>query len=95
MGFDLAFKFSIMSHHKVAQMADLTHSQHSIRAVDFIFQSPAFTAPMFSTYSSIPKPSASRILNILREKEVLYTVQEGKGRRPGIYAFRELIDIVE
>lgn len=73
----------------------LTHSQHSIRAVDFIFQSPIFTAPLFTNHSDIPKPTAARILALLREKEVLLTLREGKGRRAGIYAFRELLNIAE
>ncbi len=72
-----------------------THSQHSIRAVDFLFQSPIFTAPLFTNHSGIPKPSAARILGLLREKGLLATLREGKGRRSGIYAFRELLNIAE
>ncbi len=77
------------------QVTDLTHSQHSIRAVDFIFQTPIFTAPTFTHYSDIPKPTANRILTLLRDEEILSTIQSGKGRRPGIYAFRDLLNIAE
>lgn len=77
------------------QIVEITHSQHSIRAVDFIFQSPIFSAPLFSNHSTIPKPTANRILTLLRDKELLFTIQEGRGRRPGIYAFRELLNISE
>jgi Fic family protein len=77
------------------EVADLTHSQHSIRAVDFIFQTPIFTAPLFTNHSKIPKPTAARILNLFREKGLLMAVREGKGRRAGIYAFRELLNIAE
>lgn len=77
------------------QVADLTHSQHSIRAVDFIFQAPIFTAPTFTNHSQIPKPTAARILNLLREKGILNPLREGRGRRAGIYAFRELLNIAE
>ena len=77
------------------KMIDLTHSQHSIRAVDFIFQTPIFTAPTFTHYSEIPKPTANRILTLLRDEGLLRTIQEGRGRRPGIYAFRELLNIAE
>lgn len=76
-------------------MADLTHSQHSIRAVDFIFQYPIFTATQFTNYASIPKPTAARILNILRKKDLLVQLRVGKGRKPGVFAFIELIDIAE
>ncbi len=77
------------------QVADLVHSQHSIRAVDFLFQMPIFSAPTFANHSEIPKPTANRILTLLRENGPLVTLREGKGRRSGIYAFMELIDIAE
>ena len=77
------------------EVVDLTHSQHSIRAVDFIFQTPIFTAPLFTNHSAIPKPTAARILSLLREKGLLVALREGKGRRAGIYAFRELLNIAE
>ena len=77
------------------QVADLTHSQHAIRAVDFLFQSPIFGAPAFINHADIPKPTASRILGLLREAGILLTLEEGRGRRAGIYAFRELLNVAE
>jgi Fic family protein len=77
------------------QVVDTTHSQHAIRAVDFLFQQPVFSAPVFTEHSVIPKPTAARILTILREMDLLHTLREGKGRRPGIYAFRELLNVAE
>jgi hypothetical protein len=77
------------------EVADLTHSQHSIRALDFLFETPIFTAPAFTNHSQIPKPTAARILGLLREKDLLITVREGKGRRAGVYAFRDLLNIAE
>lgn len=77
------------------QVTDLTHSQHAIRAVDFLFQAPIFAAPTFTQHSEIPKPTASRILALLRDRGILLTLEEGRGRRPGIYAFRELLNVAE
>lgn len=77
------------------EVADLTHSQHAIRAVDFLFQQPIFATPDFIKGSGIPKPTASRIRGLLCESGLLSTLREGKGQRPGIYAFRELINIAE
>lgn len=77
------------------QVTDLTHSQHAIRAVDFLFQSPIFSAPMFINHADIPKPTANRILSLLREAGILVTLEEGRGRRAGIYAFRELLNVAE
>ncbi len=77
------------------RVADLTHSQHSIRALDFIFQFPIFRAPVFTSFSQIPKPTAARILGLLRDDGLLATIREGTGRRAGIFAFRELLNIAE
>ena len=63
------------------RVVDLTHSQHAIRAVDFLFQSPIFKAPDFTEKSEIPKPTAARILAMLREDGLLHALREGKGRR--------------
>ena len=81
--------------HLKNQIADLVHSQHSIRAVDFLFQMPIFSAPTFANHSEIPKLTANRILTLLRENGPLVTLREGKGRRSGIYAFMELLNIAE
>ena len=77
------------------QVTDVTHSQHSIRAVDFIFQNPIFSAPFFVRNATIPKPTANRILGLLREQGILLTLRPGRGRRPGFFAFRDLLNIAE
>ncbi|XEI33674.1 Fic family protein [Aeromonas veronii] len=77
------------------QVTDLTHSQHAIRAVDFLFQSPIFSAPTFINHADIPRPTANRILTLLRDAGILITLEEGRGRRAGIYAFRELLNVAE
>ncbi|MDR1146762.1 MAG: Fic family protein [Verrucomicrobiales bacterium] len=84
-------------HRLKAESPDFTHSQHAIRAVDFIFKTPIFSASHFTNpkHSGIPKPTATRILNLMRGKQILATVREGRGRQSGIYAFKELLNIAE
>lgn len=77
------------------QVVDLTHSQHSIRAIDFIFNTPMFSTPTFISRSDIPKPTANRILTLLRDEGILATVREGSGRRAALYCFPELLNIAE
>ena len=81
--------------HIKTQVAKLTHSQYSIHAIDFLFQTPIFAAPMFTTLAQIPKPTANRILTLLRDEGILFTLVEGRGRRAGIFMFRELLNIAE
>jgi DNA-binding IclR family transcriptional regulator len=49
----------------------------------------------FVAQAGIPRPTARRILNVLRENGVLKTVREGKGRRTGVFAYAELLNIAE
>lgn len=77
------------------QVVELTHSQHSLRAIDFMFNTAIFSTPTFAKFSGIPKPTANRILTLLRDQGILLTIREGRGRRAGIYVFRELLNIAE
>ena len=72
-----------------------THSQHAIRALDFVFGTPIFNSSHFIESSKIPPPTARRILGILAKIGLLKTVREGSGRRPAVFAFAELLKITE
>lgn len=77
------------------QFATLTHSQYSIRALDFVFGRPIFRSTDFVAQSGIPRPTAMRISKVLRDKNVLVPLRVGKGRREGILAFPALLNIAE
>ena len=76
-------------------VTELTHSQHSGRAVEFIFSRPIFSTTIFVDRGGIPRPTALRIVKLLRDKGILRTVRESAGRRPTIYAFPALLNIAE
>ena len=69
-------------------------SQWSINALDFIFENPIFRNNVFTSRSGIPKQTANRFTRILLEAELLTTVRPPSGRRPGLYAFEPLLQIV-
>ena len=77
------------------QVVELAHSQHSIKAVDFLFDTAIFTTPAFIRRSDIPKSTANRILTLLRNAGLLVTIREKRGRRPAVHAFPELLNIAE
>ncbi len=79
----------------LAQVVDITHSQHAAKAVDFLFSRPIFASTHFTEGSNIPRPTALRFLALLREHGVLQQIQDGAGRRPAIFAFSQLINIAE
>lgn len=76
-------------------IAEHTRSQHSIRAVDFIFDRPVFKTTDFVAGAGIPAPTAKRIVYSLRDQGLLTTLQESAGPRPAILAFPELLNIAE
>lgn len=79
----------------LGKVVEVTHSQHSARAVDFLFSRPIFASTHFIEGSGIPKPTALRFLGLLRDAGILQQIQDGAGRRPAIFAFSMLLNIAE
>ena len=76
------------------EINELTHSQYGIQTLDSLFSRPVFSSRTFMELSGIPKPSAARILNCLDNK-IIRVIKPGKGRRPNVYVFPRLIDIIQ
>ena len=73
----------------------VTRSQYAIAAVDALFKTPVFSSSEFYEQSMIPKRTANRILQQLREQEIIAVLEEGGGRRAAMYVFPRLIAITE
>ncbi len=80
---------------KKEQIVNLTHSQYSIHAIDFIFENPIFKSSDFTYIKKIPSPTAKRILTLLRDNEIIRILREARGRRSAFYVFPELLNIAE
>lgn len=77
------------------RVIELTRSQYAIRALDFLFNRPIFPSTAFTTESDIPKPTAHRLLNILRDNSMLYIFKPGEGRKSGVFIYPKLLNIAE
>lgn len=77
------------------QVRGLTHSQFTHLAVDFLFQRPICKTSDFIAQAGIPEASAKGILSKLRKSHIIKDLLPGKGRRPGVYAYPELLNIAE
>ena len=64
-----------------------THSQYSVRALDWIFAKPIFRSSDFVGNSEIPAPTASRALRVLRDSGLLAVLSEACGRRSSLLSF--------
>lgn len=76
------------------RMVDYTRSQYAMQALDCLFTIPIFSSREFQNQTDIPKASASRIINSLKENDVIQTLEESRGRKPAIYHFSELTKII-
>ena len=76
-------------------VVSLTHSQYSIAALDFLFNYPVFNASDFNKRAGIPEQTARRCLRLLCDKGLLRTLRGASGRKPGVFAFSELLNIAE
>ncbi len=77
------------------KMVEISHSQFSIHALDWIFEQPIFNSSDFVRASGIPKPTAARILRVLREENILQVWQEARGSKPAVYGYGELLNVAE
>ena len=66
-----------------------------VDAVDFLFHRPIFSGSDFTANPAIKTRTAGRILNTLHDKGLLIELRTVSGRRPAIYGFKELLNIVE
>jgi Fic family protein len=76
-------------------VVDATQSKYSIAALDFFFSRPIFSSSLFADESHISAPTARRILNVCHDKGLLKEIRKSSGRKPVIFAFSELLNIVE
>ncbi|MGE4403739.1 MAG: Fic family protein [Desulfobulbus sp.] len=77
------------------RFVELTHSQYAIHALDWIFERPMFKSSDFVNTSTIPKPTAKRMLNTFKAESVLKTIEEGGGRKSAVLAYPALLNIAE
>jgi Fic family protein len=76
-------------------IAQQTHSQYAVRALDWFFNRPIFKTSDFVASVGIPRGTANRIVRIVRDAGLLRELRTGSGRRPAILIFPELLNIAE
>ena len=77
------------------QIAEVSHSQFSIHALDWIFERPIFSGADFSNSSGIPPATAKRLLKVLREEGVLQVWQKARGSKSAVYVYGQLLNVAE
>jgi Fic family protein len=85
----------LLHEQKRDSIVDVVRSQYAVRALDYFFIRPIFNSVQFRKDVEIPPPTANRIIKELRDAKILTPIREGRGRRSGIYAFSELLEIIQ
>ncbi len=73
---------------------DALSSKWSLSALDFVFTNPVFRNNKFTSSSGIPAASAGRFARVLLEKGIITTIEESSGRKPALYSFEPLMQLV-
>lgn len=76
-------------------VAEVTHSQYAVRALDWIFAHPIFRSSDFVESADIPRPTANRILRVVRDNGLLRELRPASGRRAAVLMFSELLNLAE
>lgn len=77
-----------------AEFSAVLSSKWSVTALDFVFTNPVFRNNRFTSASGIPGPTAARFSRALAEKGLLRVIEEPAGRRPALYSFEPLMQLV-
>ncbi len=77
------------------RLAKITRSQWAIQCLDYLFSNPYFSSTHFKRNSGVPTTSAGRLLHSMEAAGLIRKVRLGAGRKPSIYVFPKLWDIIE
>ena len=76
------------------RLADVLASRHSVAALDYLFTRPVFSNSHFTRTAGIPPQTAARFTRVLLHEGLLQVVREPAGRRPALYRFEPLMQLV-
>lgn len=80
---------------KTEWIANATHSQYAVQALDWFFARPIFKTADYVSSIAVPEPTAKRIVRLAKNLGLLRELCPGSGRRSAILAYPELLNIAE
>jgi len=76
------------------RFAEILASRWSTQALDYFFAHPVFSNNRFAKQAGIPDPTAARFSRRLLETGLLAIQREASGRRPAVYRFEPLLELL-
>lgn len=71
-----------------------THSQHAIKILDAIFNTPIFTSTQFIDSTGLKRATANYLLTRLKDSKILAVFRQGAGRRATLHIAGEIMDLI-
>lgn len=80
-----------------SQFAEATHSSLATGLLDYLFAQPIFTVPNLISKSKSQNSKSTLLLTVqkLEKAGVVTKLSEGKGRRPTVWKFGALVDLIQ
>lgn len=78
---------------KKDEIKEITKSKYSVDILDFLFSYPFFSTTQFAERTGIKPPYSSQVIKKLEEANVIKLFRKGKGSKPSIYLFPDLLAI--
>ncbi len=73
---------------------EILASKHALAMLDAIFTTPVFQVPKISQRTGIPQATLGKFIRRLVDSDLIEIRQQGSGRRPALYAFEPLLNLV-
>lgn len=77
------------------EIHSITRSQYTVHILDAIFDNPIFETTRLIKSTGIPKPTAMGLVRQLKQAGIIRELRAGRGRRPAVLSFPQLLNIVE
>jgi hypothetical protein len=56
---------------------------------------PIFPTTIFTNYAGLTPTTAKRVINALKQEQIVIEIEPHRGSKPAVLAFPELLEIVE
>jgi len=76
------------------RITSISNSAHAIQILDTMFANPIINSTTFIRHSGLNTQTGYRIVNKLKDEQILSILQPSAGRRPEILMFKDLMDIL-
>lgn len=84
----------LLYHQMKSRIRMTSNSPYTVQILDTMFANPIIDSTSFIKQSGLNSQTGRRIVNKLKDEQILSTLQASAGRRPEILIFKELMEIL-